>query len=313
MDGNAIRVVDDDVTAADADVQSLVDAFLVKLAAERGLSQHTVRAYAGDLAKYLDWASRSGIDPLRPTHRQLRLYLGEMDRAQYSRRTISRRLSALRTFFAWLSLRGTIAVDPTVVLTSPKLPSRLPSLATEDVIDNLLDAPDASTPSGMRDRALLELLYAAGLRVSEVAGLTIDRLDLAQGQVTVLGKGSKERVVPVYPLAANKIRTWLKAGRPEFTTGRSGDSVFLSSRGLPLSADAIRRIFRHWATIVGTEHDVTPHALRHAFATHLLDNGADLRTVQELLGHVALSTTQIYTHLSAKRLQEVHRNAHPRA
>lgn len=313
MVGYEAGAVEESVTDARSAIEPLVDAFLVHLSAERGLSSHTVRAYAGDLAKYAEWASRAGVDPLRPTHRQLRLYLGEMDRAHYSRRTIARRLAALRTFFAWLIERGTISVDPTAVLTTPKIPSRLPSLASQDVLDALLDAPDPETARGLRDRALLELLYAAGLRVSEAAGLTLDKLDLAQRQVTVLGKGSKERVVPIYSLAVQKLRAWLNEGRPQFRNDRSGDAVFVSSRGAPLSADAVRRIFRHWEAVADAQHDLTPHALRHAFATHLLDNGADLRTVQELLGHVALSTTQIYTHVSAKRLQDVHRNAHPRA
>jgi integrase/recombinase XerD len=298
---------------ASPEISSLVDGFLTHLSAERGLSPHTVRAYAGDLRSYLDWADRAAVDPLHPRHRQLRLYLGEMDRAKYSRRTIARRLAALRTFFAWLVSRGAIETDPSTVLATPKLPSRLPTLVPEEVLRTLLDAPDGSTAEGMRDSAILELLYAAGLRVSEVAGLTIDNVDLAQGQVVVLGKGSKERVVPIYPLAITKMRTWLLSGRPAFYCDRSGTAFFISTRGAPLSGDAVRRIFRRWLTATEAAHGLSPHALRHTFATHMLEHDADLRTVQELLGHVALSTTQIYTHVSAKRLQEVHRKAHPRA
>jgi integrase/recombinase XerD len=305
--------VDEGFVSPSPEVASFVDAFLVHLSAERGLSPHTVRAYAADLRSYLDWAERASVDPLHPRHRQLRLYLGELDRAKYSRRTIARRLAALRTFFAWLVDREEVASDPTTVLATPKIPSRLPTLVPEDVLRSLLDAPDAGTPEGIRDRAILELLYAAGLRVSEVARLAIGSVDLAQGQVTVLGKGSKERVVPVYPLAVSKMRTWLLSGRPAFASQRSGSAFFLSTRGLPLSADALRRIFHRWLTATESAQDLSPHALRHTFATHMLENDADLRTVQELLGHVALSTTQIYTHVSAKRLQDVHRNAHPRA
>jgi len=296
-----------------AEMASLVDAFLTHLSAERGLSPHTIRAYAGDLRSYLDWTDRAGIDPLHPRHRQLRLYLGEMDRAKYSRRTIARRLAALRTFFTWLMAKGAVESDPTTVLATPKLPSHLPTLVSQEVLRALLDGPDASTSEGIRDSAILELLYAAGLRVSEVAGLTVDRVDLAQGQVVVLGKGSKQRVVPIYPLAVTKMRRWLLSGRPAFANRRSGSAFFISTRGASLSADAVRRIFHRWLTATEAAHGLSPHALRHTFATHMLENDADLRTVQELLGHVALSTTQIYTHVSAKRLQEVHRNAHPRA
>ncbi len=295
------------------DVASLVDAFLTHLSAERGLSPHTVRAYAGDLRSYLDWADRAGVDAFHPRHRQLRLYLGEMDQAKYSRRTIARRLAALRTFFAWLIERGAIESDPTTVLATPKMPSRLPTLVPQEVLDSLFDAPDSSTPVGMRDQAVLELLYAAGLRVSEAAGLTIGNVDLAQGQVVVLGKGSKERVVPIHRLAVAKMRTWLAEGRPAYTNEHSGSAFFISTRGRPLSADAVRRIFHRWLLATETAHGLSPHALRHTFATRMLENDADLRTVQELLGHVALSTTQIYTHVSAKRLQDVHRKAHPRA
>lgn len=298
---------------ADPGIATLVDGFLTHLSAERGLSPHTVRAYASDLRAYLDWAERAKVDPLRPRHRQLRLYLGELDRAKYSRRTIARRLAALRTFFAWLLERGVVESDPSSVLATPKIPSRLPKLVPQAALDALLDAPDAETPAGLRDRAILDLLDAAGLRVSEVAGLRIEGVDLAQGQVVVLGKGSKERVVPVHPRACERMKAWLRGGRPYFANEHSGSAFFLSSRGRPLTADAVRRIFHKWLGVTEASHQVSPHAMRHTFATQMLDNGADLRTVQELLGHVALSTTQIYTHVSAKRLQDVHRNAHPRA
>ncbi len=297
-----------------SETEALVDAFITHLSAERGLSPHTIRAYAGDLAVYLDWAARASVDPLHPTHRQLRFYLAEMDRAKYSRRTIARRLASLRTFFAWLLERGTIESDATAVLVTPKVPARLPTLVPADALNALLDAPAADTPTGLRDRALLELLYAAGLRVSEVANLTISNVDLAQGLVVVLGKGGKERVVPIYELAVSKMREWLgDKGRPQLANDRSGDAFFVSARGRPLSADAVRRIFHRWLRCTEATSDLSPHALRHTFATSMLDAGADLRSVQELLGHVALSTTQIYTHVSAKRLQDVHHNAHPRA
>jgi site-specific recombinase XerD len=177
----------------------------------------------------------------------------------------------------------------------------------------LLDAPDAGTPTGMRDRAILELLYATGARVSELAELRMRGLDLAQGQLTVMGKGAKERLVPVHRIAIDRLRAYLVGGRPALLKDTACEHVFLSSRGRPLSADAIRRLFKRYLAQTGAATSLSPHAMRHTFATHLVEAGADLRTVQELLGHVALSTTQIYTHLSMKRLQDVHRDAHPRA
>lgn len=291
----------------------LVDRFLGHLAVERRASPNTVRAYSADLARYLDWAQRTGIDPITLTHRQMRHYLAELDRAGYARRTIARRLSAVRSLFAYLVAEGLAPSDPSSVLAAPKIQSRLPKIVPVDVLSAMLEAPEAETPLGMRDRAVLELLYATGARVSEISELRLSGLDLAQGQITVMGKGAKERIVPLHRKAAETVRTYLTRGRPQLAKPASGDHVFLSARGLPLSSDAIRRLFKQALAKVGAAHSLSPHSMRHTFATHLIEAGADLRTVQELLGHVALSTTQIYTHLSVKRLQDVHRTAHPRA
>ncbi len=292
---------------------ALVDRFLAHLEVERGASPNTVRAYSADLARYLEWAERQGVDPLTLTHRQMRGYLAELDRAGYARRTVARRLSAVRSFFAYLVTEGLATSDPSSVLATPKIPTRLPKVVQGDELQALLDAPDPKTPAGLRDRAVLELLYATGARVSEVSGLRLADLDLAQGQVALMGKGSKERLVPVYPAATARIRAYLSEARPRLAKPESQDWVFLSTRGGRLSEDAVRRLFKRYLGQVGGASSLTPHAVRHTFATHLLESGADLRTVQELLGHVALSTTQIYTHLSMKRLQDVHRSAHPRA
>lgn len=293
--------------------QELVDRFLTHIGVERGFSPNTVRAYATDLARYLEWAERSGTDPLHLGHRQMRLYLAELDRARYARRTIARRLSAIRAFFTYLVGEGLVESDPSSVLVAPKTRRRLPRAIPGDDLSALLDAPDPSTPLGLRDRAVLELLYSSGLRVSEVSSMMLDSLDLAQGQVRVMGKGSKERIVPVHRLCAECIRAYLADGRPRFSRPESPATVFLSSRGGELSADAIRRLFRKYLSTVSSAAGLSPHSMRHTFATHLLEAGADLRTVQELLGHVALSTTQIYTHLHTRRIQDVHRSAHPRA
>lgn len=296
-----------------SEIDSLIDRFLHHLASERGLSPHTVRNYATDLRAFTDWARRGGFDPLSMSHRQLRLYLAELDRARYARSTISRHLSAIKSLYSYWLSEAVISSDPASVLTAPKQPSRLPRLITAEDLSALLDAPDPTTPTGMRDAAILELLYACGLRVSELSGLTLDGLDLAQGQIRVMGKGSKERVVPLHPFAASKVRTYLAQGRPLLVKSRQLGEVFVSSRGNAMSADAVRRVFRRYVSLIGATAGISPHTVRHTFATHLLEHGADLRTVQELLGHVALSTTQIYTHLSNRRLKDVHGSAHPRA
>jgi integrase/recombinase XerD len=300
-------VAEDARTAAE-----LVDRYLSHLRVERAASPQTVRAYSSDLARYLEWAERTGVDPIVLTHRQMRLYLAEMDRAGYARRTVARRLSAVRSFFAYAVTEGLVASDPSSVLSTPKIPSRLPNVVSDDQLDALFSAPDASTPIGVRDRAVLELLYATGARVSEVAGLKVSDLDFGQGQVRLFGKGAKERIVPVYEVALTRTRDYLREGRPKLVRSATEEHLFLSSRGRPLSADAIRRLFKRYAAIAGADSGVSPHSMRHTFATRLVEAGADLRTVQELLGHVALSSTQIYTHLSMKRLQDVHRKAHPR-
>lgn len=290
----------------------LVDRFLTHLSIERGMSAHTVRAYSGDLDKYLEWANRTGVDPVNLTHRQLRLYLAELDRARYARSTVARRLSAVRSLFRYLATEGIVASDPSSVISSPKVPSTLPRIVPAEDLRLLLDAPSADTPVGLRDRALLELLYATGLRVSEACSLELGGLDLSQGQVTVMGKGAKERTVPVHRFACERLRDYLAAGRPALAKPSSPGTVFLSARGTKMSEDSVRHMFKRHLATVGASGALSPHAMRHTFATHMLEAGADLRSVQELLGHVALSTTQIYTHVSIKRLQDVHHTAHPR-
>lgn len=295
-----------------------VDAFLHQLDVERGASPRTVAAYGSDLAAYLRWADRAGVrgaavDPVHADRRALRLYVADLTRSGYARRTIARRLSSLRGFFGWLHQRGMIAEDPSAVLSAPKLPKRLPKVVETPTLEALLDAPPRDTPAGLRDRAILELLYATGLRVAEVSDLDIADIDMAQGLVTATGKGDKQRIVPAHPRAVQRIRTWLVSGRPELENPRSGEALFLNRLGTRMQTGAIRRMMDRHLRGLGVATRVTPHALRHTFATHLLENGADLRTVQELLGHVALSTTQIYTHVSIRRLQDVHGKAHPRA
>lgn len=290
----------------------LVDAYIAHLRVEVGASAHTLRAYSSDLGRYLEWCERSGVAPLQASHRQIRMYLAELDRARYARKTIARRLSSLRGWYGHLAQSGIVASDPTEILSAPKPERRLPKTLAFDELDTLLDAPDAATPVGIRDRALLELLYATGIRVSELSGMDVGDYDQSSHQVRVMGKGAKERIVPVHPAAETRLRTYLREARPHHVKVPT-DALFLSTRGNRMSTDAIRRVFKQHLSTASASAGLSPHTMRHTFATHMLEAGADLRTVQELLGHVALSTTQFYTHLSAKRLQEVHERAHPRS
>jgi integrase/recombinase XerD len=294
-------------------VSTLVDRYLTHLRVERAVSPETLRAYAGDLTRFLEWCDRDGADPLALTPQRLRRYLAEMDRARYSRRTIARRLSSVRSFFAFLQEEGVPSLDAAAVVATPKMPARLPRIVPSDVLSALLDAPDQADPAGARDAAILEILYATGARVSEIAGLSLGDIDLTQGQVRVTGKGQKQRIVPLHQESVRRIRHYLAAGRPSLVRDPSETAIFLNRRGTRLSDGGIRRLMSRYMSLVGGAAGLTPHTLRHTFATHLLEAGADLRSVQELLGHVALSTTQIYTHLGMKRLRAVHRESHPRA
>jgi tyrosine recombinase XerC len=291
----------------------LVDRFLAYLRTERNASPQTIRAYSSDLARYLEWAERAGTDPLGSDPRAMRRYLTELDAAHYARTTVARRLSAVRSWMAYLNREGVLTHDPAAVVATPKLPARLPRLVPSDVLTRLLDAPDRTTPSGLRDGALLELLYATGARVSEVAALDLPDADLNSGQVRVTGKGDKQRIIPMHPQAVARLSEYLRTGRDALRPRVGEQAVFLNRSGTRLTDGGIRRMLRRHLDVLGAASGVTPHVFRHTFATHLLEAGADLRTVQDLLGHVALSTTQIYTHLGVQRLQKVHRDAHPRA
>jgi site-specific recombinase XerD len=295
------------------DAAALVDRFLEHLKTERNVSPQTVRGYSSDLARYLEWAERAGADPLGSDPRILRRYLADLDRARYARRTIARRLTAIRSLFAYLNREGIVAHNPAAVVGTPKLPARLPRLVPSDLLAQLLDLPDTGEPAGKRDRAILELLYATGARVSELSSLDIGDLDLPGGQIRVTGKGDKQRILPLHREAVSRLQAYLAEARPRMKPKMGEGAVFLNRQGTRLSDGGIRRMLTRHVEALGASSGITPHAFRHTFATHLLEAGADLRTVQDLLGHVALSTTQIYTHLGVQRLQRVHRDSHPRA
>jgi len=275
----------------------------------------TVRAYVADVAALVDFAGRLGLDgPEAVTRLHLRRWVAQLATRELARATIARRVAAVRRYFGWLARRGAITADPSVGLGPPAGGSRLPRVLRQDEVDALLDDPPAGVDDDpphrrVRDDAVLELLYGSGLRVAEVCGLRTEDVDLAGGTVRVLGKRSRWRQVPLTPGALDALRAWLDGGRAQLAAADSPtDLVFLNLRGRALGARDCRRILDRRA--VDPTH---PHALRHTFATHLLDGGADLRAVQELLGHSDLSTTQRYTHVSASRLQAVVAAAHPRA
>lgn len=287
------------------------------LRAERDLSPHTVRAYIGDVTDLLGHAERQGARDLAwlglPA---LRAWLAEQYAAGLSPATLARRTAAARAFTAYAHRRGLLPDDPGALLATPKHTRTLPRVLRQDEAAALLaERPGpvaAIEPSLLRDRAVVELLYGSGVRVGELCGLDIDDIDLARWLVRVLGKGGRERSVPMSAPAVRAVDAWLRHGRPALATGRSGPALFLGMRGGRLHPTVVRRVL-HRLLAERDLPDTGPHGLRHSAATHLLEGGADLRSVQEMLGHSSLATTQIYTHVSAERLRRVYRQAHPRA
>lgn len=298
------------------DAYTLVEEFLAFLFDVRRLSPHSVRGYETDLRAFLGWCENQGLTPLRVTRRHMRGYLAYMKAAGYADKTFNRRVSSLRTFYAWLEREGKASAEPVSSLKSRKLTKSLPKTMTDADMVRLIDACDRSTPEGMRDLAFLELVYATGARISEIAGLVPKDIDFEQGQVRLFGKRSKERIVPLYDQALETLSVYLSKARPQLVAMRKSDheaeALFVSTRGNNMSAEALRRRFVEYKTRANIDVSVTPHTVRHTFATELLNGGADLQAVQELLGHESLATTQIYTHLSIDRLKQATRQAHPR-
>lgn len=289
----------------------------------RDASPHTRRAYAAAVGHFLAWADGpASVDWTHPGRRQLRAYLAALTADGLAKRSIASHLAALRTFYRHGRREGWVAGDPWAAVVTPRLPGRLPQVLEVDDVERLLDAVEGSAspaqaePLELRDRAIVELAYAGGLRISELSALTIGDLDLRRGEVRVLGKGRKERMTLLGGPARDALETWLAHGRPLLrarTTITDDGTVFLNHRGGPLGVRGMRERIDRLAVRAGLPDGVSPHTLRHSFASHLLEGGADLRVVQELLGHTSLATTQIYTHVSPGRLQASYRAAHPRA
>ncbi len=282
-----------------------VKAYLTRLETQRHLSAHTVDAYRRDLSQFLDFCDRAGVGDLQEVDRFiLRSYLGHLAEERYARSSVARKVSAIRAFYTDLARRGQVQANPAEYLVATKTPHRLPKALPQRVVKSLLENLPTDDPVGLRDRALLEVLYGSGLRVSEVVQMRTG--DGSSKMITVRGKGDRDRVVPIGDVALEALRDYLADGRHELVTTSSGDALWLGVRGQPLTDRGIRRIVRQRA---GT----FPHALRHSFATHLLEGGADLRAVQEMLGHVELGTTQIYTSVTRDHLKATYERTHPRA
>jgi len=293
--------------------QATIERFADALWLERGLSANTLQAYQTDLRHAARWLhAQRGSHLLAAARADLLVYLGELAMAGMSARTSARRLSTLRQFYRLALREGWVEADPTAQIDAPRLGRPLPKSLSEAEVEALLAAPDTGSAEGLRDRAMLELLYATGLRVSELVGLGLEQISLNQGVVRVTGKGGKERLVPLGDEAAAWITRYLQSARPELLERAASEALFVTRRGGAMTRQAFWYRIRKHAVTAGIHKHLSPHTLRHAFATHLVNHGADLRVVQLLLGHSDLSTTQIYTHVARERLQSLHATHHPR-
>ncbi|MBV7564028.1 site-specific tyrosine recombinase XerD [Pseudomonas sp. sia0905] len=290
----------------------LIERFIEALWLEKGLSAHTQSAYRSDLALLNGWLQARGVE-LQSVGREVLLdHLAWRMNEGYKARSTARLISGMRGFYRFLLREGVIDADPTLQVDMPQLGRPLPKSLSEADVEALLAAPDLDDPIGLRDRAMLEVLYACGLRVSELVGLTLEQVNLRQGVLRVFGKGSKERLVPMGEEAIGWVERYCREARPALLAGRPADVLFPSLRGEQMTRQTFWHRIKHHAQVAGIAKSLSPHTLRHAFATHLLNHGADLRVVQMLLGHSDLSTTQIYTHIARARLQALHAQHHPR-
>jgi integrase/recombinase XerD len=292
--------------------------FLAYLELERGLSRNTLEAYRSDLVQFGVFLDRENLGALDVTHRDLTKFVtalgsGGPDRRPVAPATIQRKVACLRSFYRHLRREGILDRDPTAELRGPKRGQRLPTVLTRDEVRKLLSQPQGTEPTALRDRALLEVMYACGLRASEAVDLLVSDVDLEAGVLRARGKGGKERIVPIGREAVRALRHYATKARPRLVGDRTEDRLFVNHRGSRLTRQGLYKIVQRHARSAGLQNKMSPHTLRHTFATHLLAGGCDLRAVQEMLGHADVATTQIYTHLSAGRLRDVYFDAHPRA
>lgn len=286
--------------------------FLDYLKGEKNVSLNTIVSYNRDIKQFLHYLRGQNIDLKKVTVRELRNYLAYL-KEMNSRSSIARKISSLRSFFKFLVKKHNFPSNPAVIIFSPKLDKKLPVFLDKDEIVELIETPDVNTPLGKRDRAILEILYATGMRVSEIVSLNIWDIDLNSEEIKVLGKGSKERIVVFGRKAQEALKEYIMQGRNELLKEKEEETLLINRFGTKLTVRSVQRMVNKYVKILGNRKKITPHSLRHTFATHLLEGGADLRSVQELLGHSSLSTTQLYTHITKERLKKVYEQAHPRA
>jgi integrase/recombinase XerD len=306
------------VPASSQPFEHLVLDFLAYLEFERGLSRNTLEAYRSDLLQYGGWLKREGVDALAVGHGELSAFVGVLaagsdEKPPVAPATLQRKVACLRSFYRHLRRQGILEDDPTVNLRAARKGRKLPQVLSRDEVSDLLARPSGTEPPALRDRALLELMYACGLRASEAIGLEVGDVDLESGLLRARGKGAKERIVPIGSTAARAVAIYLARGRPRLVGDRLEARLFVNARGGGLTRQGLYKIVQRHARAAGLEQKMSPHTLRHTFATHLLAGGCDLRSLQEMLGHADIATTQLYTHLSAERLKDVYFDAHPRA
>ena len=289
----------------------LADQFLDYLRVERGLANNTVQAYSKDLARFIQFLEDKKTTPEDVSVEQILEYISAI-RRHLSSRSVARTISTIKTFFRFLVTEKKIKSSPARLLETPKLSQKLPVILTQNETKTLLSQPDISSVTGQRDKAMLEVLYGTGLRVSELVNLKISDINLEAGYLRTMGKGSKERIIPIGEKAVDSIKDYISNGRIKLLKGRQSPFLFLNFRGKPLTRQGFWKIIKRYGATAGIQKEISPHKLRHSFASHLLEGGADLRSVQIMLGHADISTTQIYTHVTTKHLKETHRKCHPR-
>ncbi|MBF0549379.1 MAG: site-specific tyrosine recombinase XerD [Deltaproteobacteria bacterium] len=290
-----------------------LDRFFAFLKVERGLANNSISSYNGDLIGFVHFLNDRGITDLKAVTRiDLTAYIFDLKKQGFKDSTVARRMAAVRTLFRFLVQDRIIETTPAAEVDLPRLRQKIPGVLSAEEVDKLLAAPDQSTPRGLRDAAMLEVIYATGTRVSELISLTLNNLNLELGFIRAIGKGSKERIVPLGQAAINRTREYLESARSRIAKAKPEPYVFINRSGKPMTRQGFWKIIKKYALVSGIQGDITPHTMRHSFASHLLERGADLRAVQEMLGHADISTTQIYTHLRMERLQQLHRDCHPR-
>ena len=296
-----------------------IDAFLRHMKIERNLAKNTILAYRRDLAQFLESCAQKEIedDITQIGHQDIGLFLGELSEAEISKRSIARKLSAIRGLFGYIRKQGLIATDPSRKVDSPKYGSTVPQILNLEEVERLIEAPDVTTPEGHRDRVMLELLYDTGLRVSELVYLNVREVDLQQSALRITGKGQKQRIIPFGEYAQEALSEYFELTRAQLLVRTGGPQastfVFVTRRGSAMTRQAFWKNIKRYALKAGITKEISPHKLRHSFATHMLEHGMDLRIVQTLLGHSDISTTQIYTHVANTRLKQVYKEHHPRA